>query len=349
MIKVGIIGTGSFAHMHAQALESLGDRVRIVGAASPNYTELLEFNRRHAIPRGYQSNTELLAEAQPDMVHICTPPATHAAIAKLCLAAGTHVLCEKPLCGSLAAFDELDAATHLSGKSLSNIFQWRFGSAAQKLKALIDSGALGELRVAVCHTLWYRGEDYYAVQWRASWEDALGGTLMGHGIHLIDLLLWLVPDWQEVYARVNTFDFDIEVENLGAALITFGNGAAGSVISSSVSRREETTLRLDFQKATVEVRGLYTYDNDNWMFTSPDADLVAAWNAKSNIANGLEAQIAATLDALERGTPAPVSGSEARRILEFMTATYKSAFTRQRVERNSILPADPFYHTMRGV
>lgn len=148
--------------------------------------------------------------------------------------------------------------------------------------------------------------------------------------------------------ELNTFDYAIEVENLGAALVTFGNGAAGSVISSSVSRREETTLRLDFQHATVEVRGLYNYDNDNWTFTSPNTDLVAAWNDKPNIANGLEAQISATLDALERGAPPPVSGDEARRILEFMTAAYKSAFTRQAVERGSLTLADPFYHSMRG-
>lgn len=202
MIKVGILGTGSFAHSHAQALLALNDRVQIVAAADPTPERGTAFCAHYGIPAYYPNATALLRDAQPDLIHICTPPITHVPLVLKSLNSGTHVLCEKPLCGSLADFDTLQSATQTSGRTLSNIFQWRFGSAAQKLKHMLDTHALGELRVAVCHTLWYRGDDYYAVKWRGSWEQALGGTLMGHGIHLIDLLLWLVPDWREVYARV---------------------------------------------------------------------------------------------------------------------------------------------------
>lgn len=348
MYRVGIIGTGSFANAHAEALQALGDRVKIVTAADASPERGQVFCETHRIPSFFSNADALLREAQPDIVHICTPPNTHQRLAAAALRAGSHVICEKPLVGSLIAFDDLLLTERQSGKSLSTIFQWRFGSAAQKLKQMIDSGALGDLRVAVCHTLWYRGEDYYAVRWRGTWEEALGGTLMGHGIHLIDLLLWLVPAWREVYAHVRTFDYPVEIENLGAALIAFENGATGSVISSAVSPRQETYLRLDFQKATVEVRSLYRYSNHDWTFTSDDALLTAEWERKPDMPNSLAAQIAATLDRLDRGERPPVSGDEARRILEFMTATYKSAFTRQPVERGSLTPADPFYHALRG-
>jgi predicted dehydrogenase len=348
MYRVGIIGTGSFANAHAEALQSLGDRVKIVAAADPTRERGVAFCEMHRIPTYYPNAAALHQDARPDLVHICTPPDIHARLAEASLHAGAHVICEKPLCGSLSDFDGLRLAETLSGKTLSTIFQWRFGSAAQKLKQMIDSGALGELRVAVCHTLWYRDDDYYAVAWRGSWDRALGGTLMGHGIHLIDLLLWLIPDWQEVYARVRTFDFAVEIENLGAALVSFDNGAQASIISSAVSPRQETYLRLDFQKATVEVRGLYRYDNEHWTLTSDDAALTAEWERKPNIPNTLAAQIAATLDKLDRGERPPVSGDEARRILDFLTATYKSAFTGQPIRSGAITPADPFYHSMRG-
>lgn len=348
MYRAAIIGTGSFANAHADALRALAPRVQIAAAADSSLDKAQTFCAEFGIPAAYPNATALLRDAQPDLVHICTPPSTHVPLAIECLRAGSHVLCEKPLCGSLADFDALQAAARQSGRTLSNVFQWRFGSAARKLKAMIEAGDLGELRVAVCHTLWYRGDDYYAVKWRGVWERALGGTLMGHGIHLIDLMLWLLPDWRDVHARLKTFDYPVEVDNAAAALVEYKNGALASVISSSISPREETYLRLDFQKATVEVKGLYHYDNDNWSFYSPHNALIETWNAKPNEPNKLRNQVTALLDALDHGAPPPVSGDDARRIIEWMSAAHKSAFTRTSVERGSITPDDPFYQSMRG-
>ena len=346
--RVGIIGTGSFANAHAEALKSLGDRVKIISAADTDQERGLAFCQTHHIPTYYPNAAVLLQESQPDIVHVCTPPNTHAPIVHACLGAGAHVICEKPLCGSLSTLDELQDLETMSRHFVSTVFQWRFGSAAQRLKQMIESGALGDLRVATCHTLWFRGEDYYAVPWRASWDQSLGGTTIGHGIHLIDLMLWLSPKWAEVYARLATFDLPIEVENLSLALVEFENGALGSIINSAVSTRQETYLRLDFQKATVEVRGLYSYNNSNWTFTAPDESLVTLWNQKADVPNSLAALINATLDKLDQGLRPPTSGSESRRIIEFLTALYKSAFTRQAVKRHSITNTDPFYQSMRG-
>jgi len=346
--KVGIIGTGDFAHAHAQALNAMPDRVRIVGAASPDAAQGVAFCQKYDIPAHYTAANDLFAQAQPDIVHICTPPTTHAPLAKLSLAAGAHVLCEKPLCGSLAALDELEQVEQASGRTLSTIFQWRFGAAAQHYHKLITSGEFGDLRAVVCNTLWYRGDDYYAVPWRGNREQSLGGTIMGHGIHLIDLMLWLLPDWRDVYARLGTFDYPIEVDNLAAALIGFGNGAFGNIISSAVSPRQETYLRLDFQKATLEVRGLYQYDSDDWTLTPRDPADQGRWQVRETGRNEVGAQIRALLDSLDRGERPLVSGAEARRILDFMTALHKSAYTDRRVERGSIGTDDPFYGSMHG-
>ncbi|MFN8531772.1 MAG: Gfo/Idh/MocA family oxidoreductase, partial [Anaerolineae bacterium] len=282
-----------------------------------------------------------------DIVHLCTPPITHAPLAKLALKAGAHVLSEKPLCGSLAEFESLERVQAESGRSLSTVFQWRFGAAAQHVKRLITAGEFGDLRAAVCHTLWYRGSDYYNNPWRGKWEASLGGTIMGHGIHLIDLMLWLIPDWRDVYARLATFDQPIEVDNLAAALIGFRDGAFGSVMSSAVSPRQETYLRLDFQKATVEVRALYEYDSDDWSITALDPADQERWQIRDFGRNSIGAQVTAMLDSLDRGERPLVTGAEARRILEFMTALHKSAYTGYAVDQGSIQAGDPFYDSMR--
>lgn len=349
MMRVALIGTGAFAAVHARALRALPDRVALVGVAGTNEHEGQIFAEQHAIPAFFTSAEALLDALRPDLVHICTPPATHAALARLALEAGAHVLCEKPLCGSLAALDELEAVERASRKTLSTIFQWRFGAAARHFKRLIEAGELGELRVAVCHTLWYRGPDYYAVPWRGNAEASLGGTIMGHGIHLVDLMLWLIPGWTDVHARLATLDQPIEVDNLAAALVGFGSGAFGSIISSAVSPRQETVLRLDFQRATVEVRGLYDYDSDDWRITPLDPADAGRWDVTEYGPNTIGAQVSALLDSLERGERPLVSGPEARRILEFMTALHKSARTGRTVARGTIAPGDPFYQSMRPV
>jgi len=71
------------------------------------------------------------------------------------------------------------------------------GIARQHVRRLIDSGELGRPLVAVCNTLWYRDNAYYAVPWRGTWQSELGGVSMGHGIHIMDLLLYLCGDWSE--------------------------------------------------------------------------------------------------------------------------------------------------------
>ncbi|MFN8531140.1 MAG: Gfo/Idh/MocA family oxidoreductase, partial [Anaerolineae bacterium] len=138
--RVGIIGTGAFAHTHAQALMTLRDRVEIVAAANIDSAQGEAFCRQYDIPALYPSAEALLESAHPDIVHLCTPPITHAPLAKLALKAGAHVLSEKPLCGSLAEFESLEQVQAESGRSLSTVFQWRFGAAAQHVKRLIAAG-----------------------------------------------------------------------------------------------------------------------------------------------------------------------------------------------------------------
>jgi predicted dehydrogenase len=287
-------------------------------------------------------------------VHIVTPPATHTPLTLQCLEAGAWVYCEKPLCASLAEFDAITLAEEKSGCYVSTVFQWRFGSAAKHLKKLMTEQALGRPLISVCNTLWYRDADYYAVPWRGKWASEIGGPTATLGIHLMDLCLWLLGDWAEVRAMIGTLERDIEVEDVSMALVRFENGALATLTNSALSPRQESYLRLDFQRATVELSALYRYSNADWRVTLPDSvddsEVLASWEALSSDMSGRhEAQLAEILASMDAGTRPPVSGAEARRIIEFIACLYKSALSGKSVRRGSIGPDDPFYTAMNGI
>jgi predicted dehydrogenase len=352
-VRAAIVGTGLIANAHMAAARQAGGRVRVVAAVDVDRSRLDEFRARYDIARGYDDARAMLAAEKPDLVQICTPPALHAELSVACLEAGAWVLCEKPLAASLAELDRILAAEERTGRYCSSVFQWRFGSGAQHLKRLIDSNALGRPLVGVCQTTWYRGEAYYRVPWRGKWATELGGPTMIHGIHAMDLFLWLLGDWQVVAAMIGTLDRDVEVEDVSLANVRFENGALVSIVNSVLSPRQETYLRWDFQKATVELRGLYSYTNEDWRYSipegSPDGDLLSRWRTiPTDVPSSHPTQLAALLDDMERGERALTSGPEARRTIEFISCLYKSAMNGRPVERGSLAPDDPFYQRVSG-
>lgn len=351
--RVAIIGTGKSVGNHLTAIAELGDRIELVAAVDVDEARVRQIAAEHDIPHWYTRAEDMLEALQPDLVNIITPPATHKKLIVDCLDAGAWVYCEKPLVASLAEFDELERAEQRTGRYVSTVFQWRFGSAAKHLKHLIDTRQLGRPLVGVCNTLWYRDAEYYRVPWRGRWETEVGGPTATLGIHLIDLFLWLYGSWSEVYANIGTLDRSIEVEDIAMALVRFDSGAFGSIINSVLSPRQESYLRLDMQRATVEVSTLYRYNNDHWRFTPVDGEtdplILDSWKRMNGSAAGNHAaQLRDILDALDVGVRPPVSGADARFTLEFIASLYKSALRHMPVQRGSITPDDPFYFAMNG-
>ncbi|GIV77637.1 MAG: oxidoreductase [Litorilinea sp.] len=352
-IRAAIIGTGGIARSHMAALQQEEDRVEVVAAVDIDSDRVRAFSEQYGIPRAYTDPAEMLAKESPQLVHIATPPSTHCELSVQAMEAGAWVLCEKPLCASLAEMDRIEEAEARTGNYTSSVFQWRFGSGGQHLKRLITEGALGRPLVCVNLTVWYRTPEYYAVPWRGKWATELGGCSMGHGIHAMDFMLWLLGEWEEVRAMMGTLDREIEVEDVSMATVRFANGAMASVTNSVLSPREESYLRFDFQKATVELTHLYRYTNENWRYSIPNgapyADELATWQQiPENVPSSHGSQLRHFLDSMARGERPPVSGPDVRGTIEFLASLYKSAMTGQPVTRGSITPDDPFYHRMCG-
>jgi len=344
VIRTAIVGTGGIARSHAEAIQQLGGQIELVAAVDVDAQRLEHFRETYGVPAGYADISAMLASEKPDLVQIATPPALHVDLSIQALESGAWVLCEKPLCGSLAEVDRLQDAEASTGRYCAVLFQWRYGAAAAHVKRLIDEQQMGRPLVAVCNTLWYRDDDYYAVPWRGTWASELGGVSTGHAIHIMDLLLYLLGDWSEVRAVMDTLERDIEVEDVLLATLRFDNGALASITNSVLSPRQESYLRLDFQKATLELTTLYGYSNENWRFTALPGEDASAWATIPGSAKASHAAaLGHVLECMQRNERPLTSGAEARRTVDYLSSLYKSAFTGQPVKRGSIRPGDPFY------
>jgi predicted dehydrogenase len=351
-IRVAIIGTGNIARLHVESLKEFDGEVRVVGAVDIDSGRLSDFCDKYGIAARYTDVTGLLAQEQPDLVHICTPPGAHYGQAMECLRAGSTVLVEKPPTLSLAEFDELILAEQKFEGSLATVFQHRFGTGARRLRSMMDAGVLGRPLVAVCHTTWFRDQAYFDVPWRGRWDTEGGGPTMGHGIHQMDLLCAILGDWTEVCAVARQQARRTETEDLSMAQVSFANGALASVVNSMLSIREETYLRFDFERATVELTHLYGYGDDDWRITpAPEhaGEVMAAWRAGApGVRSHHRAQFAEVLRSLRDGTPPPVTSAEARRTMQLVAGIYASAFTRSAVRPQELTADSPFYRRMEG-
>jgi len=362
-VRIAIVGTGNIARSHARAITSQAGAAApapatIVAAMDVDQSQLGTFCAEFHIPGGYGDLATLLSQARPDLVHICTPPSTHHPIALECLRGGASVLTEKPPTISLRQFDEL-AAAEQRPPWFATVFQHRFGAGQRRLKQLAASGALGRPLIAVCHTAWFRDQAYFDVPWRGRWDTEGGGPTMGHGIHQMDMLLDVLGDWTEVSALARTQARTMPTEDLSLAHVTFANGAVASVVNSVLSPREESYLRFDFERATVEVTHLYGYGDDDWRLTPApgcEADVTAAWkhaaggggDGDGEAHSSHAAQFARVFAALRDGRRPPVTPPEARRTMALIAGIYASAFSRRPVTPADLAPPAAFYTAMNG-
>lgn len=351
--RAALVGTGSIGDAHVRAVEATQGRVTLEAAVDIDATRVGDFARRHNIPHVFTDYATMLRDTKPDFVLVATPPGQHAPMSIAAMETGAWVLCEKPLCGSLAELDQIQAAEARTGCYTACIFQMRFGGSTAHVRRLTENGLLGRPLVGVCNTLWFRDVAYYAVPWRGRWDTELGGPTMGLGIHAMDHFLHLMGDWREVRAIARTLDRAIEVEDVSMALVSFANGAVASIVNSALSPRQETYIRLDYQRATLELTHLYGYTRDNWKFTpvqpAQEDDLLQAWQSfPPDVSASHGSQLCALVDDRDAGRRPLTSGEEARKTLELLTAIYKSAFTGEIVTRGSIKPGDSFYNALHG-
>ncbi|MFQ5664908.1 MAG: Gfo/Idh/MocA family protein [Candidatus Binatia bacterium] len=141
--RVALVGCGRIAHVHCRYLRQMS-QVLLVGACDRSRAAREALTARWQVPT-YADIDELLSAAQPDVVHVVTPPATHAVLAQRLLDARVHVLVEKPMALTVADADAMLAAARRAGRHLTVDHNRWFDPVVQRARSLLEAGRLGTL------------------------------------------------------------------------------------------------------------------------------------------------------------------------------------------------------------
>ncbi|MBI3706808.1 MAG: Gfo/Idh/MocA family oxidoreductase [Proteobacteria bacterium] len=326
---VAVVGCG-VGRMHIEAWKTLPGRFAVRSTCDVKSDVARRVADEFGIADATADFAAVLRRGDVDIVDICTPSATHGALAEAALAAGKHVVCEKPLAGSLAEVDRLKAAASRAKGRLMPIFQYRYGNGLLKLRHLMAKGLTGRLYLSTVETLWRREPAYYANPWRGKWKTELGGTLTTHAIHAHDILCWVAGPVRSVFARTATRVNAIEVEDCAAAALTLADGSLATLSVTVGAATDTSRLRFCFEHLTAESSAApYTPGSEPWTFTPAGSEIGARIDAAladfRPKAERFAGQFADFHAALESGGKLPITVDDARAAIELLTALYHSA------------------------
>lgn len=266
-IGAAVIGTGFIGTVHLQTLRRIG--VRVAGVLGSSAERGSERARALGVERAYTSLDEVLADPDVQVVHVTSPNHLHVAQVKAILAAGRHVICEKPLAMASAESAEMVAGARASGRVAAVCYNTRFYPLNQHARGMVAAGELGEVRLVTGH---YH-QDWLAKESDWNWRlvPKAGGALRAVGdigTHWLDLTSFIVgmtpsevfadlatfiPERERPTGPVETFTraqgaterVRVDTEDAGLILLRYPNGARGSLTVSQVSHGRKNWMTWD--------------------------------------------------------------------------------------------------------
>lgn len=227
-LRFGLIGLGNIGKVHCANFASGKIPRGILAAASdprPPPPGVLPGGARF-----FPDADAMLASGLVDAVIVATPHPLHRALGEKVLAAGLHLMMEKPLAATKLDAGRLLAHPRKPGQRFAIMLNLRTHPRYRRIRALLAGGALGRLqRVQWTITNWFRPDAYYALSdWRATWKGEGGGVLVNQALHNLDILQWLcgMPASLRAFCQFGR-DHDIETEDAVTAFLHYENGASG--------------------------------------------------------------------------------------------------------------------------
>jgi predicted dehydrogenase len=285
-LRVGIAGYGVMGRTHAYAYRA----APLVRPAGARFVPVVMSGRDEAAVarRAAECGIEdwvtdwrrLVERADVDVVDICTPPGTHAEIARAAAAAGKAVICEKPLATSYADAAAARDAVVAAGVHHAVGFNYRRLPALSLMAEMVARGELGEIRL--WRGTWLSDEFVdpdIPFDWR--FEAAMGGTTIADlGSHLIDLAQWMLGPVDEVSATSATFvrarrdgaaTRAVEIDDASSALVRFASGAQGTMEVARAAPRRPCDFVVEVNGSRATAMFSYARLNELW-FASADDD-----------------------------------------------------------------------------
>jgi predicted dehydrogenase len=260
-LRVGIVGTGFIGRVHARAARVAG--AQLAGVASSTPERAAAARRELGAERSYDSGEEMIASDAIDVVHICTPNNLHVPLARAAIAAGKHVVCEKPVALDSAAAAELVIAAEAAGLVATVPFAYRYYPTVREARIRVQAAA-GSARLIHGAYLqdWLLDVDDY--NWRV--EAELGGPSRAFadiGSHWCDLIEFVSGQRITALVARTTIAHDrrrqsshpsfergshdgeartVDTEDAALVLFETDAGASGSVVVSQVSAGRKNRL-----------------------------------------------------------------------------------------------------------
>ena len=259
-VRVGIIGIGNMGSKHAQNIfEGKVEGMTLTAVADTN-PERLDWakNTFGETLELFDDGDKLLDCKNIDAVIVAVPHYDHPHFVMAAIEKNLHVVCEKPAGVYTKAVREMNEFAAKHNKVFAMMFNQRTNCVYRKMKNMVSSGEIGEIkRVNWIITDWYRTQYYYdSGDWRATWAGEGGGVLLNQCPHQLDLLQWIcgMPVSVRAFCHEGKWH-DIEVEDDVTAYLEYENGATGVFITTTGDAPGNNRFEVTGTKATLVCDG----------------------------------------------------------------------------------------------
>ena len=312
-MKSAIIGLGSIGSVHLKVLRELfGEPAAVCDIDNSKFS---------ACPGSshFTDYKAMLDEANPDVVHICTPHYLHAKMIVECLKRDTNVLCEKPMCMKREEIDIILNAEKNSKAKLGICLQNRYNAPNVYAKDyLIDKKILS----ATANVIWHRDEKYYrSGSWRGKWATEGGGVMINQALHTLDLVQWIygMPEYVVASIANMTLRNEIEVEDTAFAKYS---GGSDFTFFATVGSNKDFDVELNFRTDTERIKILRNsvMINDEVITFSTDDILYG----KLCYGSGHKRLITDFYDCISADKEFAINGSEGANVVKLILSAYES-------------------------
>ena len=322
-LRVGVVGAGMIAGCHVRAY-SATPGVEVVAVADPRPAKAERLAR--TVGAAAVADVEEVLRRDVDVVSVCTPPGTHADVAVRAIEAGRHVLCEKPLAGSLADCRRIVEAAAATEKVVMVGQVSRFEPDHRAAKELVEGGYVGEVAMMV-HSITTSLPGWSEGGWLADPQQS-GGPLLDLAVHSFDYLAWVAGS-EAVRVHAVAGDSPVGPSTYTVATVRYANGALGQV-EASWAHPEPRGFKVGVELTGREGRISWTGDGLIGG-TMHLAGGETVWLDPLG-ERGFSSEIGAFVDAVRDGSPSPVPAEAGFRATRTALAAHESLRTGQPVD-----------------
>ena len=333
-IRFGIIGSGGIARKRTIPGLMLSSLAVCEAIMDTNPTSLEEVAEQFGIKKKYTDVATLLADKEIDAVYIATPVFCHFDQVKAAADAGKHILLEKPMGLSSAEAEEMERYCKEKGVLLSVGFMMRFHGAHQKIKEMIDGGAIGT--VVSAYAKFNCLSPVNAHKWRQTKAYGAGGTMMDMGIHCIDLLTYLAGlKIKEAVGITGNQIFEYpDTEDAATGVYKMDNGAIFTVEANFNLADDLGGCKFEIYgtDGTICAEGTLGQVEEGEVRYKLRSEIERGWQTLSyESGNMYTKEIDLFVKAITEGAPIPVPASEAIIDQKAVEAVYESYETKKHI------------------